>query len=44
MNINKACNFKEVNELVSCSGTLRKVNLRSLADEGYDPVKKDHVG
>ena len=38
MNIKKAYNFKEVNELVSCSGTLRKINLQSLSDEGYDVV------
>ena len=38
MNIRKAYNFKEVNELVSCSGTLKKVNLQSLADEGYEVV------
>lgn len=38
MNIKKAYNFKEINELVSCSGTLRKVDLRSLSDEGYEVV------
>lgn len=38
MNIRKAYNFKEVNERVSCSGTLADVNLRSLADDGYEVV------
>ncbi len=38
MNIKKAYNFKEVNEQVSCSGTLKKVNLQSLSDEGYEVV------
>ena len=38
MNIRKAYNFKEVNELVSCSGTLMKVSLQSLADENYEAV------
>ena len=38
MNIKKAYNFKKVNELVSCSGTLRKVNLQSLSDDGYEVV------
>ncbi len=38
MNIKKAYNFKKVNELVSCSGTLKKVNLHSLLDENYDAV------
>jgi len=38
MNIQKAYNFKEVNEQVTCSGTLNKVNLQSLADEGYKVV------
>lgn len=38
MNIKKAYNFKEVSELVSCSGTLKKVSLSSLLDENYDAV------
>ncbi len=38
MNFNKAYNFKEVNELVSCSGTLKKVRLQSFLDEGYFAV------
>ena len=38
MNIKNAYNFKEVNEQVSCSGTLKKVNLQSLSDEGYEVV------
>jgi len=38
MNIKKAYNFKEVNQRLSCSGTLIKVNLQSLSDEGYEVV------
>lgn len=38
MNFNKAYNFKEVNELVSCSGTLKNVRLQSFLDEGYYAV------
>jgi len=38
MNIKKAYNFKKVNGLVTCSGTLKGVNLQSLSDEGYEVV------
>ena len=38
MNIRKAYNFKEVNPQLSCSGMLRKVNLQSLSEEGYEVV------
>lgn len=38
MNFIKAYNFKEVNELVSCSGTLKNVRLQSFLDEGYFAV------
>lgn len=38
MNIKGAYNFKQVNELLSCSGTLMKVNLQGLSDEDYDGV------
>ena len=38
MNINKAYNFKTVNECVTCSGTLKGVNLLSLAEAGYEVV------
>jgi protein tyrosine phosphatase (PTP) superfamily phosphohydrolase (DUF442 family) len=35
MNIRKAYKFKLVNDLVSCSGTLMKVDLESLKTEHY---------
>ena len=38
MSIKKAYNFKEANELASCSGTLKYISLQSLADEGYAAV------
>jgi len=38
MNIKKAYSFKEVDEQVSCSGTLIKVNRQSLSEEGYEVV------
>ena len=38
MNIDKAYNFKVVSELVSCSGTLKGVNLLNLSEAGYKVV------
>lgn len=38
MNINKAYNFKKVTPQVTCSGTLKNVNLQSLSDEAYEVV------
>jgi protein tyrosine phosphatase (PTP) superfamily phosphohydrolase (DUF442 family) len=38
MNINQAYNFKKVSEQISCSGTLKGINLNSLLDDGYEVV------
>lgn len=38
MDIKNAYNFKQVNGLVSCSGTLQKVDLQSLSDAAYQSV------
>ncbi len=38
MHIKESYNFKEVDSLISCSGTFKSLNWRSLADEGYDLV------
>ena len=38
MNIDKAYNFKRIDELTSCSGTLANVSLQSLSDTNYDVV------
>ena len=38
MNIKQAYNFKEIDEMTTCSGMLKDVSLKSLADEGYGAV------
>jgi protein tyrosine phosphatase (PTP) superfamily phosphohydrolase (DUF442 family) len=38
MQIEKAYNYKTVNDLESCSGTLQKVDFQSFADKNYEVV------
>jgi len=38
MDITKAYNYKVANDLVSCSGTIKTINLKSLSDTGYEVV------
>jgi len=38
MNILKAYNFVQVNEVISCSGLLKNINLQSLSGNGYEVV------
>ncbi len=38
MNITEAYNYKAVNEQVSCSGTLKGINLQSLGDSDYKVI------
>jgi len=38
MNINKAYKFKQINDLISSSGTVMNVNLQSFSEQGYELV------
>ena len=38
MSIEKAYNFKRINELVSSSGTIKHIDISSMAEEDYDLV------